>query len=64
MESGSFVDEDMKAYQNDILYSLKTKKGKGYLYILIESVRRESRFDYCLNSVEGARRTVSPVLAY
>ncbi|BGI53768.1 MAG: Rpn family recombination-promoting nuclease/putative transposase [Candidatus Hamiltonella defensa (Ceratovacuna japonica)] len=37
VESGSFVDEDMKAYQNDILYSLKTKKGKGYLYVLIES---------------------------
>ncbi|ACQ68102.1 putative transposase [Candidatus Hamiltonella defensa 5AT (Acyrthosiphon pisum)] len=37
VKSGSFIDEDMKAYQNDILYSLKTKKGKGYLYVLIES---------------------------
>jgi len=36
VESGSFIDEDMKAYQNDILYSLKTKKGKGYLYVVIE----------------------------
>uniref|UniRef100_UPI00073FFE01 Rpn family recombination-promoting nuclease/putative transposase n=1 Tax=Candidatus Williamhamiltonella defendens TaxID=138072 RepID=UPI00073FFE01 len=37
VESGSFIDEDMKAYQNDILYSLRTQKGKGYLYVLIES---------------------------
>ncbi|WP_059108305.1 Rpn family recombination-promoting nuclease/putative transposase, partial [Candidatus Williamhamiltonella defendens] len=37
VESGSFVDKDMKAYQSDILYSLSTDKGKGYLYILIES---------------------------
>lgn len=36
IESGSSVDEDMKAYQSDILYSLKTEKGKGYFYILIE----------------------------
>ncbi|WP_302476594.1 Rpn family recombination-promoting nuclease/putative transposase [Candidatus Williamhamiltonella defendens] len=31
MESGSFVDEGMKGYQNDILYSLSTDKGKGYI---------------------------------
>ncbi|ACQ68016.1 transposase [Candidatus Williamhamiltonella defendens] len=29
VESGSFVDEDMKAYQSDILYLLKTKKGEA-----------------------------------
>ncbi|ASX26903.1 Rpn family recombination-promoting nuclease/putative transposase [Candidatus Williamhamiltonella defendens] len=33
IESGSFVDEEMKAYQSDILYSLSTDKGKGYLYV-------------------------------
>jgi len=37
VESGSFIDEKMKAYQNDILYSLRTQKGKAYLYILIEA---------------------------
>lgn len=36
VESGSFIDEDMKNYQSDILYSVNTKKGKGYLYLLIE----------------------------
>ncbi|WGO84693.1 Rpn family recombination-promoting nuclease/putative transposase [Arsenophonus apicola] len=35
-ESGSFIDENMKNYQSDILYSVKTKKGAGYLYCVIE----------------------------
>ncbi|WGL94019.1 Rpn family recombination-promoting nuclease/putative transposase [Arsenophonus nasoniae] len=35
-ESSSFIDEEMKSYQSDILYSVNTKKGKGYLYLLIE----------------------------
>ncbi|WP_334472010.1 Rpn family recombination-promoting nuclease/putative transposase [Arsenophonus sp. PmNCSU2021_1] len=35
-ESSSFIDEEMKNYQSDILYSVNTKKGKGYLYLLIE----------------------------
>ncbi|WGL94095.1 Rpn family recombination-promoting nuclease/putative transposase [Arsenophonus nasoniae] len=36
VESGSFIDEEMKNYQSDILYSVNTKRGKGYLYLLIE----------------------------
>lgn len=36
MESGSFIDSEMKNYQSDILYSVKTTKGKGYFYLLIE----------------------------
>ncbi|WP_063657605.1 Rpn family recombination-promoting nuclease/putative transposase [Candidatus Arsenophonus triatominarum] len=36
VESGSFVDSEMKNYQSDILYSVKTEKGQGYLYLLIE----------------------------
>ncbi|HGJ5876692.1 MAG TPA: Rpn family recombination-promoting nuclease/putative transposase, partial [Arsenophonus sp.] len=35
-ESSSFVDGEMKNYQSDILYSVKTQKGKGYIYLLIE----------------------------
>ncbi|WGL95808.1 Rpn family recombination-promoting nuclease/putative transposase [Arsenophonus nasoniae] len=35
-ESSSFIDEEMKNYQSDILYSVSTIKGKGYLYLLIE----------------------------
>ncbi|HGJ5854519.1 Rpn family recombination-promoting nuclease/putative transposase, partial [Arsenophonus nasoniae] len=35
-ESGSFIDSEMKNYQSDILYSVNTKKGNGYIYVLIE----------------------------
>lgn len=37
VESGSFIDSEMKNYQSDILYSVKTAKGKGYFYLLIEA---------------------------
>ncbi|HGJ5873159.1 MAG TPA: Rpn family recombination-promoting nuclease/putative transposase [Arsenophonus apicola] len=36
LESGSFIDSEMKNYQSDSLYSVKTPKGKGYFYLLIE----------------------------
>ncbi|QBY46709.1 Rpn family recombination-promoting nuclease/putative transposase (plasmid) [Arsenophonus nasoniae] len=36
VESGSFVDIEMKNYQSDILYSVSTSKGSGYIYVLIE----------------------------
>ncbi|PAV01140.1 ISNCY family transposase [Arsenophonus sp. ENCA] len=36
VESGSFIDSNMKNYQSDILYSVSTTKGRGYIYVLIE----------------------------
>ncbi|MDR5617884.1 Rpn family recombination-promoting nuclease/putative transposase [Arsenophonus sp.] len=36
VESGSFIDSDMKNYQSDIIYSVSTTKGSGYIYVLIE----------------------------
>ncbi|QBY46625.1 Rpn family recombination-promoting nuclease/putative transposase (plasmid) [Arsenophonus nasoniae] len=36
VESGSFIDSEMKNYQSDILYSVSISKGSGYIYILIE----------------------------
>lgn len=36
LQSGSFVEENMRAYYSDILYSLNTRTGKGYIYALIE----------------------------
>ncbi|HGJ5883760.1 Rpn family recombination-promoting nuclease/putative transposase [Arsenophonus sp.] len=36
VESGSFIDANMKNYQSDIIYSVNTKKGNGYIYVLIE----------------------------
>ncbi|QRR07521.1 Rpn family recombination-promoting nuclease/putative transposase [Burkholderia sp. MS455] len=36
LESGSFVEEDLRAYYSDVLWSLKTSRGDGYVYALIE----------------------------
>lgn len=36
MVSGSFVEEDLRASYSDILYSLRTRHGPGYVYALIE----------------------------
>ncbi|WP_455872322.1 Rpn family recombination-promoting nuclease/putative transposase [Serratia proteamaculans] len=36
LESGSFVEDDLRAYYSDVLYSLKAGDGDGYIYALIE----------------------------
>lgn len=36
LESGSFVEDDLRPYYSDVLYSLKTAKGDGYVHVLIE----------------------------
>ncbi|WP_217550290.1 Rpn family recombination-promoting nuclease/putative transposase [Pantoea sp. GbtcB22] len=36
LESGSFVEEDLRAYYSDVLYSVKTTEGDGYIHVLIE----------------------------
>jgi len=36
LESGSFIEDDLRACYSDILYSLKTTRGDGYAYVLIE----------------------------
>jgi conserved hypothetical protein (putative transposase or invertase) len=36
LESGSFVEDDLRAYYSDVLYSLKAGQGDGYIYALIE----------------------------
>lgn len=36
LESGSFVEDDLRFYYSDVLYSLKTAKGDGYVHVLIE----------------------------
>ena len=33
---GNYIDDDLKRSQSDILYEVKTTKGKVYLYILCE----------------------------
>lgn len=36
LESGSFVEENLRAYYSDVLYSVKTTEGDGYIHVLIE----------------------------
>lgn len=36
LESGSFLEEDLRPYYSDVLYSMKTEGGDGYIYALIE----------------------------
>ncbi|MBZ7489043.1 Rpn family recombination-promoting nuclease/putative transposase, partial [Klebsiella michiganensis] len=36
LESGSFIEEDLRAYYSDVLYSLEINNKTGYIYVLIE----------------------------
>ncbi|HHA1766316.1 TPA: Rpn family recombination-promoting nuclease/putative transposase [Enterobacter cloacae subsp. dissolvens] len=36
LESGSFVEDSLRQYYSDVLYSLKTAEGDGYIHVLIE----------------------------
>lgn len=36
LESGSFVEDDLRQYFSDVLYSLRTSTGDGYIHVLIE----------------------------
>ena len=41
LESASFVDEKLRALHSDILWSVKTREGDGYIYVVIEHQSRE-----------------------
>lgn len=36
LESGSFIETDLRARYSDVLWSLKTAQGDGYIYVVIE----------------------------
>nr|WP_318384893.1 Rpn family recombination-promoting nuclease/putative transposase [uncultured Enterobacter sp.] len=36
LEPGSFIEDDLRPYYSDILYSLETRSGRGYVHVLIE----------------------------
>lgn len=44
LECGSFVEESMRPYYSDVLYSLKTTSGAGYIYVLIEHQSTPDRY--------------------
>ncbi|MGG2142559.1 Rpn family recombination-promoting nuclease/putative transposase [Symbiopectobacterium sp. RP] len=43
MESGSFIEDDLRTQCSDMLYSVQTKTGKGYIYTLIEHQSRPEK---------------------
>ena len=36
LESDRFIEEDLRAYYSDVLWSVKTTEGDGYIYVVIE----------------------------
>ena len=36
LESGSFIEADLRASYSDVLWSLNTSDGDGYIYVVIE----------------------------
>ncbi|YAR71816.1 Rpn family recombination-promoting nuclease/putative transposase [Escherichia coli] len=36
LESSSFIDDDLRESYSDVLWSVKTEQGPGYIYCLIE----------------------------
>lgn len=42
-ESGSFVEDNLRSRYSDILYSLHTQHGPGYVYALIEHQSKSDR---------------------
>lgn len=36
LQSGSFIEENLRAYFSDVLYSMKTLSGDAYVHVLIE----------------------------
>ncbi|WGL99928.1 Rpn family recombination-promoting nuclease/putative transposase (plasmid) [Arsenophonus sp. aPb] len=43
MESGSFIEPDLRSQCSDMLYSVQTTAGKGYIYTLIEHQSRPEK---------------------
>lgn len=43
MESGSFIEDDLRAQCSDMLYSVQTKAGKGYILCLLEHQSRPEK---------------------
>ncbi len=77
LEPASFIEHDMRALHSDVLYSMKTTAGDGYIYCLIEHQSspdkhmtfRLMRYALAamqrhLDNVDGKLPLVIPVLFY
>ena len=36
LESGSYIEDDLRPYYSDVIYSLQTTTGRGYIHVLLE----------------------------
>ena len=36
LQPASFIEENLRAYYSDVLWSMKTSEGEGYIYVVIE----------------------------
>ncbi|HGJ5863883.1 MAG TPA: Rpn family recombination-promoting nuclease/putative transposase [Arsenophonus nasoniae] len=43
MESGSFIEDDLRTQCSDMLYSVQTNAGKGYIYTVVEHQSRPEK---------------------
>lgn len=41
LKPASFIEENLRAYYSDVLWSMKTSEGDGYIYVVIEHQSRE-----------------------
>ncbi|ATA25271.1 transposase [Brenneria goodwinii] len=58
LESSSFIDDELRSRVSDMLYSLHTEAGKGYIYCVIEHQSRPEKLmafrllRYCLAAMQ------------
>ncbi|SUF96739.1 Uncharacterized protein YfaD [Salmonella enterica] len=60
LESASFVDADLRPYISDILWSVETTRGTGYVYALIEHQSRPEKIYYFQNVKIFSGRHAAP----
>ncbi|CDU10765.1 transposase (fragment) [Vibrio coralliirubri] len=53
LESGSFIEENLRPYYSDVIYSLNTSQGDGYVTCFISIETRGYTYDDC--------RAVTPI---
>ena len=64
LESASFVDEKLRALHSDILWSVKTREGDGYIYVVIHMAFRLMRYSMAVmqRHIEHDKRQPLPLV--
>lgn len=56
LESGSFVEDNLRSRYSDILYSLHTQHGPGYVYALMADGFSPDALRHCRNAASSGCR--------